>query len=154
MQWFCMEGLAILLCHTFHIWSLLLENKPNLCSNAEICRTYKNHFLEHCIFCELMSIFDLSVQLLVPHHVQMHNIANVQVENPIELVLDSKRASHIKLIDLLTLKSLKLLQRWETDSEPSPFISVICLTVFLDKFLVSNQSWDVAFVLEFFYYRC
>ena len=84
----------------------------------------------------------------------MHNIANVQVENPIELVLDSKRASNIKLIDLLTLESLKLLQRRETDSEPPPLVSVISLTVFLDELLITYQGWDVAFVLEFLDYRC
>ena len=44
-----------------------------------------------------MSILELGVEFFRAHHVEVHHISNVKVEDPVLGVLHPKRVAHIKL---------------------------------------------------------
>ena len=50
-----------------------------------------------------MRVLDVSVQLLLLHHVEVHDIANIQVEYPVLRVLDTESIPHIQLESLVFL---------------------------------------------------
>ena len=92
--------------NVFNVRDLLLENEPDLGCNTEIGRADEDHFLKHCVFGEFVSILYPGVKFLVPHHIQVHHVAYIQIENPVELVFNAQRTSHIELVDLLVFKLL------------------------------------------------
>ena len=74
---------TIFLGHAFDVGHLFLQNESDLRGHTEVGRCYENYFLEHCVLGQLVSVFDTSIQLLFLHHVQVHHVSNVQVENPV-----------------------------------------------------------------------
>ena len=80
---------TIFLRYVFNVRDLLLEDKPDLSGNTEIGRADEDHFLKHCVFGEFVSIFYPGVQFLVSHHIEVHHVAYIQIEDPVELVFDA-----------------------------------------------------------------
>lgn len=68
---------------------LLLNNKLHLCRNAEVSCDNQHNFLQHGIFAQLMALLNFSVQLISSQTVKVHHVANVEVENPVLLILNA-----------------------------------------------------------------
>ena len=90
-----MVRFTVLLRDQFDIEQILLKNESNLSGDAKVSRGDQHDFLQHCVLGQLVSILDVSVQLLLLHHVEVHDIANIQVEYPVLRVLDTESIPHI-----------------------------------------------------------
>lgn len=107
----CMVRLAVFLSDKLGVpKQLFLQNESNLCGNAKVGRRDQDNFLKHSVLGELVSVFNLGIQLLLLHHVEVHHIPNVQIEDPVLRVLDSERVPHIELVALIFLDTDQLLQ--------------------------------------------
>ena len=95
-----------------------------------------------------MSVFDTGIQLLFLHHVEVHHVSNVQVENPILSVFHTERIPHVHLVPLIILQLLKLLVVREANPEAFPSFSEIRLPILLDELLVTQDCRLLALVLE------
>jgi len=68
---------------------LLFYYKLHLCCDAEVSSDNQHNFLQHCIFAQLMALLNFSVQLISPQTVKVHHVANIEVENPVLLILNA-----------------------------------------------------------------
>ena len=92
-------------------WALLRELgslEPNLSSNTEVGHDIENDLLQHRVFGQLLEDVGLGVELIWIHGGQIHNIANIEIVDPIIVVLDSKGVTHIDLELVQLFKGLNL----------------------------------------------
>lgn len=96
-----MERLAVFLGDQLHVQQVFLKDKTDLSCDTEVGRCYQHNFLEHRVFGELVCVFKLSIELLFLHHIEVHHIPNVQIEDPVLTVLHPKRVADIQLKSLV-----------------------------------------------------
>lgn len=65
---------------------LLIIQKPQLRSNTEIRHSQQNNLGKHSIPRKLMRVIQMQIHFLMSQRLQMHDIANVQVEDPVVLL--------------------------------------------------------------------
>ena len=109
MQSFRMERLAVFLSDKFDIKQVFLQDETNLGRNAKVTGRDKDDLLKHRVFSQFMSVLNLGVQFLLLHHIEVHHVANVQIEDPVLRVLDSERVPYIELESLVSLDLGQLL---------------------------------------------
>lgn len=150
----CVESFTVFLCDEFDIEQIFLKNEADLCGDAEVSRGDEDNLFKHSVFGELVGVLDLGVELLLSHHVQVHHIANVQVEDPVLRVLYAQGIPHVQLESLISLQVDQLLQTGETYFQSAPPVLEITLAVLFYHFLVAVDSCFLAFVFKLFYNRC
>ena len=75
----------------------LLRQKPEFCADAEVRHGQKDDLFEHRVSGKFMRIVNVKVEFVQTHWKQMHNISNVEVENPVILIFDSQDRFHVIL---------------------------------------------------------
>eukprot|EP00350_Pseudokeronopsis_sp_OXSARD2_P001904 CAMPEP_0170548312 /NCGR_PEP_ID=MMETSP0211-20121228/6640_1 /TAXON_ID=311385 /ORGANISM="Pseudokeronopsis sp., Strain OXSARD2" /LENGTH=380 /DNA_ID=CAMNT_0010853801 /DNA_START=666 /DNA_END=1808 /DNA_ORIENTATION=- len=76
---------------------LLLRQKPQLSPQAEVRHHKQNDLLQHGVFVEFMGAVLLGGELISVHGGQVHDVADVQVEDPVITVFDPQDIPHIQL---------------------------------------------------------
>ena len=98
-----MVRLTVFLGDQLDIEKVLLKDETNLCGDAEVRRCDQDDFFEHGIFGELVRVLNICVQLLLFHHIEVHDISNVQVEDPVLRVLHTECVPDIEFESLVFL---------------------------------------------------
>ena len=127
----------------------MIENKADLCCDAKVGRCDEHYFLEHGVFSQFVSILELGVEFFRAHHIEVHHISNVKVEDPVLGVFNSNRVAHIKLEPLFLnhVKQLAFLLKGNLELFPLRFkVSAI----FLKKVFVPLLSVKFTDLLKFF----
>ena len=132
-----MERFTVFLGDQLHVQQLFLQDKANLGSDTEVGRCYKYNFLKHRVFSELMSIFEFCIELLFFHHIEVHHISNIKVENPVLAIFHAKCVAHIQLESLILFNVNQLLQSCERNLQTLSTITKVKLAVLFDHFLVT-----------------
>ena len=150
------EGLCVVRLRVFfgdqlHVEQVFLQDEADLGGNAEVGRSDEHDFLQHRVLRQLVRVLDACVQLLLFHHVQVHHVANVQVENPVLRVFHSERVPHIQFESLVFLNVDQFFQSRERNLESLAPISEIDLAVLLDHVLVSVDGRFLTFVFKLFH---
>jgi len=92
MQGFCVECLTVFAAQfrSHPCLFLLFNNKLHLGCNTEISCDNQYNFLKHSIFAYFVALLNFSIQLISAQAVEVHHVANIEVENPVLLVLNAK----------------------------------------------------------------
>ena len=104
-----MERFTIFLRDKLYVQQVFLEDETNLCRDAKVGRCDEHNFLKHRVLSELVSILKFCVELLLLHHIKVHHVAYIEVEDPVLAVLDAKRVAHIQFESLVFLYAYQLL---------------------------------------------
>ena len=75
----------------------LLRQKPEFSPDAKVRHGQKDDLFEHCVSGKFMRIVNVKIELVKTHRKQMHNISNIEVENPVILIFDSQDRFHVIL---------------------------------------------------------
>ena len=150
VQGLCVVRLGVFLGDQFHVEQVFLQDEADLGGNAEVGRSDEHNFLQHRVLRQLVRVLDARVQLLLFHHVQVHHVADVQVENPVLRVLHSEGVAHIQFEPLVFLDVHQLFQGRERNLESLAPIPEIDLSVLLDHVLVSVDGRLLTFVFKLF----
>lgn len=140
--------LTVLLGDQLDVEQLLLQDEANLRRDAKVGRGDQDDLLKHRVLRQLMRVLDIRVQLLLFHHVQMHHVANVQIEYPVLRVFDSERVPHVQLEALIFLNIDQLLERGEGDFQSLATVAEVNLPVLLDHILVAVDGRLLTLVLK------
>lgn len=95
----------LLLCNTLpvqlmfiaRLLQLLRSQESQLCSHTEVAHRQKNDLFEHCVSWKLMTIVDVEVKFFKWHGEQVHDVADVKIEDPVVLVFYAENCFYVVL---------------------------------------------------------
>ena len=98
-----------------------------------------------------MSVLNLGIQLLLSHHVQVHNVADVEVKDPVLRVFHAECVPYIELKALVAFQIRQLLKVGEGYLESASAILKVLLPILLDHILITIYRRNLALILELFH---
>ena len=91
------DALAIQLLLMARLLQLLGSQEPQLRAHTEVAYREEDDLFEHCVSGQLMTIVDVEVEFFEGHGQQVHDVADVQVEDPVVLVFDAEDCFYVVL---------------------------------------------------------
>ena len=64
-----------------------MRQKPQLSAHTEVRYSQEDDLLQHGISAKLMGVVNMQVHLFSAQGLQMHNVSNIQIEDPVVLLL-------------------------------------------------------------------
>lgn len=103
-------------------------------AHTEVGNNVENNFLQHCVLGELLEHIGLSVELITVHWCQIHDISDVEIVNPIVVVLHTKGIPDVNFVALIRFEGLNFSKACEL-SELVMRFSLSKRQILLIKFL-------------------
>ena len=103
VQGFCVVCLTVFFGYVHRVHHVLLKYEAYLGGNTEVGGRDEHNFLQHRVFGKFVRVLDFRVEFLLSHHIQMHHVANIQIEDPVLRVLNSQSIPYIQFKSLVAL---------------------------------------------------
>ena len=154
MQSLCMESFTVFFGDELYVQQVLLKDESNLGCDAEVCWRNEDNFFKHCVFSQLVSVLNFGVQFLLLHHIKVHHISYVKIEDPVLWIFNAKSVSDVQLETQVFLNLDQILHRRKWNLKSPPSISEVCFAILFDHFLITINCWLLALVFKFFDDAC